>query len=85
MTTLSDPTFLGTVEDVSGSTIRIKLGDATISGLSFIDGQSYRVGQVGGFVRVPLGFLDLYGVNRRWIGTPYRHPNGTPSFYVSSD
>ena len=24
-------------------------------------------------------------VNRRWIGTPYRHPKGTPSFYVLSD
>ena len=25
------------------------------------------------------------GVNRRWIGTPYRHPKGTPWFCVSSD
>jgi len=58
----ADPTFLGTVEDVSGATIRIKLAQATASGLSFIEGQSYRVGQVGGFVRVPLGFVNLYGV-----------------------
>lgn len=58
----ADPTYLGTVEDVSGSTIRIKLDGGTVSGLSFIEGQSYRVGQVGGFVRVPLGFVDLYGV-----------------------
>lgn len=57
-----DPTFLGTVEDVSGATIRIKLGQATVSGLSFIEGQSYRVGQVGGFVRIPLGSVNLYGV-----------------------
>ena len=58
----ADPTFLGTVEDVSGATIRIKLGQGTVSGLSFIEGQSYRVGQVGGFVRIPLGFVNLYGV-----------------------
>jgi hypothetical protein len=58
----ADPTFLGTVEDVSGATIRIKLAQATVSGLSFIEGQSYRVGQVGGFVRIPLGFVNLYGV-----------------------
>lgn len=25
------------------------------------------------------------GVNRRWIGTPDRHPKGTPSFSVSND
>jgi hypothetical protein len=58
----SDPTLLGTVEDVSGATIRIKLAQGTVSGLSFIEGQSYRVGQVGGFVRIPLGFVNLYGV-----------------------
>ena len=57
-----DPTFLGTVEDVTGATIRIQLAEGTISGLSFIEGQSYRVGQVGGFVRIPLGFVNLYGI-----------------------
>lgn len=58
----ADPTLLGTVEDVSGASIRIKLGQGTVSGLSFIEGQSYRIGQVGGFVRIPLGFVNLYGV-----------------------
>ena len=42
----ADPTLLGTVEDVSGASIRIKLGQATVSGLSFIEGQSYRIGHV---------------------------------------
>ncbi len=58
----TDPTFLGTVEDVSGTTIRVRLDDATASGLSFVDGQSYRVGQLGGFVRFPMGFVSLYGI-----------------------
>ena len=57
-----DPTFLGTVEDVAGATVRIQLSGGTVSGLSFIEGQSYRVGQVGGFVRIPLGFVSLYGI-----------------------
>lgn len=55
-------TFLGTVEDVDGTTIRVHLSESVASGLSFVRGQSYRVGQVGGFVRFPLGFADLYGV-----------------------
>ena len=57
-----DPTLLGTVEDVTGTTIRIQLAESTVSGLSFIEGQSYRVGQVGGFVRIPIGFMNLYGI-----------------------
>ena len=58
----ADPTFLGTVEDVSGTTVHVRLDDTTESGLSFIDGQSYRVGQLGGFVRFPMGFVSLYGI-----------------------
>ena len=58
----TEPTFLGTVEDVTGATIRVQLAAGTISGLSFIEGQSYRVGQVGGFVRIPLGSVNLYGI-----------------------
>ena len=33
-----------------------------MTGLSFVHGESYRIGQVGSFVRIPLGFIDLYGV-----------------------
>ncbi len=57
-----EPTLLGTVEDVTGATIRVELAEGTVSGLSFIEGQSYRVGQVGGFVRIPLGSVNLYGI-----------------------
>lgn len=58
----ADPTLLGTVEDVNGPTVRVMLAEGTVSGLSFIEGESYRIGQVGGFVRIPLGFVTLYGI-----------------------
>ena len=57
-----DPTLLGTVQDVAGSTIRIALDEETLSGLTFIGGQGYRVGQIGAFVRIPLGYTDLFGI-----------------------
>jgi len=47
---MAAPTLLGTVEDVAGATIRVQLAEGTVSGLSFIEGQAYRVGQVGGGV-----------------------------------
>lgn len=58
----TDPTFLGTVEDVQGSTIRVALDASALSGLAFIQGHGYRIGQIGSFVRIPLGFTDLYGI-----------------------
>ena len=58
----SSPTFLGIVQDVQGSTVHVELDKDTISGLVFIDGQGYRVGQIGSFVRIPIGFMDLFGI-----------------------
>jgi hypothetical protein len=59
---VSRPSFLGTVEDVRGSTVTVALDSATLSGLSFIDGEAYRIGQVGSFVKIPIGYVDLFGV-----------------------
>ena len=58
----SDPTFIGTVQDVSGATITVELTPDTVTGLSFVRGDAYRIGQVGSFVRIPQGFVNLYGV-----------------------
>lgn len=60
--TATDPTYLGRVSAVSGSTITVKLAESLASGLAMIDGHTYRVGQVGSFVRIPLGYQDLFGV-----------------------
>ena len=59
---LIEPTLLGTVQDVSGATVSVALDVDTASGLSFIEGHGYRIGQVGSFVRIPIGYVDLYGV-----------------------
>lgn len=56
------PSRLGTVEDVDGASVRVKLAESTPGGLLFVNGEAYRVGQVGGFVRIPSGYVDLYGV-----------------------
>ena len=57
-----DPTFLGEIAQVSGATLTVHLAQSVASGLSIIHGQTYRVGQVGSFVRVPQGYQDLFGV-----------------------
>ncbi len=59
---MPDPTFLGEVQDVSGPTVSVCLADSTVSGLSLVGGKGYRIGQIGTFVRVPIGNSDLYGI-----------------------
>jgi len=58
----ANPTFLGTVEDVAGSTIGVSLSSDTVSGLAFVNGIGYRIGQIGSFVKIPVGFIDLFGI-----------------------
>jgi hypothetical protein len=58
----NDATFLGIVTAVSGASVTVKLTESLASGLAVINGHTYRVGQVGSFVRIPQGYQALYGV-----------------------
>ena len=57
-----DPTYLGMIAAVSGAALNVHLAESVASGLSIFKGQTYKVGQVGSFVRVPQGYQDLFGV-----------------------
>lgn len=57
-----DPAVLGTVQNVQGAVVSIVLDEDTAAGLAFVEGEGYRIGQVGSFVRIPVGYTDLYGV-----------------------
>ena len=57
-----DPTLIGTVQDVAGTSVSVSLVSETLTGLSFYKGESYRIGQVGSFVRIPLGYTSLFGI-----------------------
>lgn len=62
MNALADPTLIGTVRDVSGPGVSVELSSESAAGLRFVHGRGYRIGQVGSFVKMPVGFLDLFGV-----------------------
>ncbi|MCR8931609.1 ATP-binding protein [Pseudomonas sp. S11A4] len=58
----SKETYLGDVQDVNGTAVSISLSKKSLTGFIYIDGQGYRVGQIGSFVRIPIGFSDLFGI-----------------------
>lgn len=59
---IADPTYIGQVASVTGAVIRVRLREDMPSTLVMIGGESYRVGQIGGFFRVPLGYTNLFAV-----------------------
>lgn len=54
-------TFVGQVASVRGGVVTVRLRE-TPTTLVMVGGHEYRVGQIGAFLRIPLGYTQLYGV-----------------------
>ena len=61
MQTNSNPAVIGSVRSISGTNVSVQLYPSLNSTISYIYGNGYKVGQVGGFVKIPQGFVNLYG------------------------
>lgn len=59
---ISKPTLLGHVGAVTGAAVSVRQAPSVASGIAIIGGKSYRIGQVGSFIRIPQGYHDLYGI-----------------------
>jgi hypothetical protein len=80
---LADPTYIGQVASVTGAVIRVRLREDMPSTLVMIGGESYRVGQIGGFFRVPLGYTNLYAVCTQ-IGADAAPPGSAERSFASA-
>lgn len=59
---MRDPELIGVVRDVRGDTVTTALTTEAVPGLTFSKGHAYQVGQVGAFVRIPMGLIDLFAI-----------------------
>jgi len=53
---------IGEIVSVTGNTISVRLNDNIKSNVLIIDGVVYRVGQIGSFLKIPMGYANLYGL-----------------------
>lgn len=58
-------TLVGHIVSVNGNVISIRMHDSVKSTMPIIDGLLYRIGQIGSFLKIPLGYINLYGVVTR--------------------
>ena len=59
---MHDPTHIADVTNVQGDTITAAIRPEAAPGLTFSRGHAYFVGQVGAYVRIPLGLVDLFAL-----------------------
>jgi len=57
-----NPTHIGQIESVSGNSVTIKMASAYPSNMPIVDGAVYRIGQIGSFLKIPLGYASLFGL-----------------------
>jgi DNA helicase HerA-like ATPase len=55
-------TKIGEIKSVNGNTISVQLDDNIKSNMPIINGVVYKIGQVGTFLKIPLGYSILYGI-----------------------
>ncbi|KYH30639.1 AAA-like domain protein [Clostridium tepidiprofundi DSM 19306] len=58
----SRETEIGEVVSISGNVITVQLSNTVRSNMPIIDGIVYRVGQIGSFLKIPLGYENIYGI-----------------------
>lgn len=56
-----NPTHIGQVESVSGNSVTIKMASNYPSNMPIVDGTVYRIGQIGSFLKIPLGYRTCMG------------------------
>lgn len=57
-----NPTHIGEVESVSGNSVTIRMASSYPSNMPIVNGTVYRIGQIGSFLKIPLGYASLYGL-----------------------
>ena len=67
----SEVTYLGRVINVDSNSIEVEInGDEIQSYSPIINGRLYRIGQIGTLVKIPIGYLTLYGIVSSVSNTP---------------
>lgn len=66
----NDPSYLGTVDQIAGAEVHVRLDETTLTGLLFVDGKPFYAAQVGSFARIPVGLTDLVGIVTQASASP---------------
>jgi DNA helicase HerA-like ATPase len=66
----SEITYLGTVINVTSGSVEVEISREIPSAAPIINGRLYKLGQIGTFVKMPIGGLTLFGIVSSVSNTP---------------
>jgi hypothetical protein len=59
---ISEITYLGKIIRVDSSIVEVEVADTIPSAAPIIHGRLYKIGQIGTFVKIPVGNISIYGI-----------------------
>jgi uncharacterized protein len=68
----SDITYLGKIIRVDSSTVEVEVSNDIPSAAPIINGRLYKIGQIGTFVKMPVGNITIYGIVSSVSNTPIK-------------
>jgi len=71
----NEVTYLGSIVRVLGSKLFVELSEDLPSSTPIVGGKLYKIGQIGSFVKVPLGSLNIFGIVTMVGANPVTQPN----------
>lgn len=80
----SEITYLGKVIRVDSSTVEVEVSDDIPSAAPIINGRLYKIGQIGTFVKMPMGNITTYGIVSSVSNTPGKSDDNQLSQIVGS-
>lgn len=80
----SEITYLGKIIRVDSGTIEVEVCDDIPSAAPIINGRLYKIGQIGTFVKMPMGNISIYGIVSSVSNTPNKADENQHTYYFGS-
>jgi len=80
----SEATYLGKVIRVDSGTVEVEMSDKIPSAAPIVNGRLYKIGQIGTFVKLPIGNFTIYGIVSSVSNTPSKVEDAVPRYNFGS-
>lgn len=77
-------TYLGNIIRVDSGTIEVEVSNDIPSAAPIINGRLYKIGQIGTFVKIPIGNITIYGIVSSVSNTPNKADESLLKYNVGS-
>lgn len=80
----TDITYLGRIIRVDSGTVEVEVSNDIPSAAPIINGRLYKIGQIGTFVKIPIGNITIYGIVSSVSNTPSKADETTIRYNFGS-